>query len=79
MKYAALIVAALSMAGCATPPPRTVAVACPAATDVPDPPARTVATSPRKPGEVVRKTIINRAQWIAHADELTARLQKCKP
>lgn len=72
------IIACVLLSGCATHV-ETVVLPCPAAVDLPDAPARTVQTSPDKPGAVVRATIINRAQWIAHADELTARLQKCKP
>lgn len=77
MNRLALMACAL-LAGCATHV-ETVVLPCPAAVDLPAAPARTVQTSPAKPGAVVRATIINRAQWIAHADELTARLQKCKP
>lgn len=70
------IIACVLLAGCATAP--AVTISCPAAENMPYEPARTIKTDARKPGEVVRAAQINRAQWIAHADELTARLRKCK-
>lgn len=73
-----LIIAAYVLAGCATSAPQPVLLPCPAALNLPDAPARTLSTNPAAPGDTVRAAIINRADWIAHADELTARLNSCK-
>lgn len=68
----------LAIAACATPtPPAHIVLPCPAALDLPPAPARTITTDPAAPGATVRAAIINRADWIAHADELTARLISC--
>lgn len=67
----------LALTGCATTT-ETIVLPCPAVDLLPVAPARTLQVDPAHPGEVVRATIINRAQWIAHADELTARIESCK-
>ena len=73
-----LIIAAYVLAGCATTAPVPVLLPCPAATHLPDAPARILSTNAAAPGDTVRAAIINRAEWIAHADELTTRLNSCK-
>lgn len=81
LRLAILLVILLSllMQGCATvPAPSVIVVPCPAARDLPTPPARTIETNPKEPGATVRAAVINRAQWMAHADELAARLESCK-
>lgn len=73
-----IVIAAIVLAGCATPAPAPVLLPCPAAANLPEAPARTIYTNPAAPGDTVRAAIINRAEWIAHADELTTRLNSCK-
>lgn len=73
-----VIIAALVLAGCATQPTPPVLLPCPAALDLPGEPARFLKTDPAAPGATVRAAVINRAAWIAHADELTTRLNSCK-
>lgn len=74
-----LLLAMALLAGCATQPtPQRLAVSCSAALDLPDEPARTLETDPKQPGATVRAVHINRAAWIAHADELTQRLRACQ-
>ncbi len=80
MRTALAALAACLLTACATPSPvAPIVLPCPAATDLPAPPARTLHTDPAAPGATVRAAILNRAAWIAHADELTARLISCQP
>ena len=76
-----LLAAALAtglLGACATAPtPAPLLLPCPAALDIPTPPPRSL-TTPPDVGAVVRAARLNRAAWIAHADELTARLSSCK-
>lgn len=73
---ALLIAIAIAITGCAT---TTKNIVRPCNDDaLPEPPARTLQVDQDNPGEVVRATRINRKQWIAHADELTAILKGCK-
>lgn len=83
VKLLAVLIALLGLLGCATAPApaapttRTV-LGCAAAYDLPTPPARAIYTDPAQPGLVVRQAVLNRAAWIAHADDLTTRITACK-